>query len=217
MNIQGPLLLLGVTATTTVGLGTVAVNSGAVNIDDVSGLLAETISAVSGTTAGQGVTLARPGSPSSTAGPAGALTNNSVLASIVDGSTTAEHGGSGGSTWTEGGNANGGSTTAGSGTSTGTNHGNSSGSSGSYGSGTGTGSNTNGSTNASGGNSSGNNHGSSSGSTSGGSGNYEEEEHEEEEHEEEEHEEEEHEEEEHEEEEHEEEEHEEEEHEEERD
>jgi hypothetical protein len=55
MNIQGPLLLLGITATTTVGLGTVAVNSGAVNIDDVSGLLAQTVPAVSGTTAGQGV------------------------------------------------------------------------------------------------------------------------------------------------------------------
>jgi len=70
MNIQGPLLLLGMTATTGVGLGTVAVNSGAIDIDDVSGLLANTTNATSGPVAGAanafGSTSA-PGAPQITA------------------------------------------------------------------------------------------------------------------------------------------------------
>ena len=70
MNIQGPLLLLGMTATTGVGLGTVAVNSGAIDIEDVSGLLANTTNAVSGPVAGAanpfGSTSA-PGAPQITA------------------------------------------------------------------------------------------------------------------------------------------------------
>ncbi len=53
MNIQGTFLLLGITATTGVGLGTVAVNSGAISSDDVSGLLAGTTSAASGTVGGE--------------------------------------------------------------------------------------------------------------------------------------------------------------------
>jgi len=70
MNIQGPLLLLGMTATTGVGLGTIAVNSGAIDIEDVSGLLADTTNAVSGPVAGAanpfGSTSA-PGAPQITA------------------------------------------------------------------------------------------------------------------------------------------------------
>ena len=136
MNIQGPLLLLGITATTTVGLGTVAANTGAVNIDDVSGLLAQTVPAVSGTTAGQGVALALPDSPSSTSVNTGPVNADAVIEPAVDGSVTETHGGSGGSTWSEGdssnNDSNNGSTNASGGSNSGNNHGNSSGSAGGY-------------------------------------------------------------------------------------
>jgi hypothetical protein len=65
MNIQGPLLLLGMTATTGVGLGTVAVNSGAIDIEDVSGLLANTTNAVSGPVAGAANPFGQAASPDS--------------------------------------------------------------------------------------------------------------------------------------------------------
>jgi len=155
MNIQGPLLLLGVTATTTVGLGTVAVNSGAVNIEDVSGLLAGTTTAVSGATAGEGVALASPSSPAVTStGTSVTDSSNPSLYSItIDGIAATEHGASGASITSHAGD----STNANSGSTAGSNHGSSSGSS--YSSG--------GTTNASSGSTSGTNHGSSSGSAGG--------------------------------------------------
>jgi hypothetical protein len=130
MNIQGPLLLLGITATTTVGLGTVAVNTGAVNIDDVSGLLSQTVPAVSGTTAGQGVALALPDSPSATSVSTGPVAADAALETAVDGSATETYAGSGGSTGSGGGSSNNDSTNASGGSNSGNNHGNSSGSSG---------------------------------------------------------------------------------------
>lgn len=155
MNIQGPLLLLGVTATTTVGLGTVAVNSGAVNFEDVAGLLAGTSSAVSGATAGEGVALASPAAPGATSSlnPVAETSNPSLYAVTIDGIAATEHGASGASITSHAD----GSTNANSGSSAGTNHGSSSGSWYSAG----------GSTNASSGTSSGATHGSSGGSAAG--------------------------------------------------
>ena len=101
MNIQGPLLLLGMTATTGVGLGTVAVNSGAINVEDVLGLLADTTNAVSGPVAG----AANP--PGSTSAPGAPQITTSQTVSVVEPSlapvTTdgvkyrSSHGSSGGS------------------------------------------------------------------------------------------------------------------------
>jgi hypothetical protein len=137
MNIQGSLLLLGMTATTGVGLGTVAVNSGAIDIDDVSGLLAETTNAVSGSVAGASNafgTTATPGSPLVTA--AGVVTdgNASLFGATIDGIPGTSHGSTGGSITSHDPGSTGGSsgTNAGSssGTNSGTSHGTSSGSAG---------------------------------------------------------------------------------------
>jgi hypothetical protein len=158
MNIQGPLLLLGMTATTGVGLGTVAVNSGAIDIDDVSGLLADTTNAVSGAVAG----AANP------FGPAASLNSPQITASglvpapdtslaqvaidgATDGSITSQDPGTTEASW---------------GTNSGTSHGTSSGSTGGS-SGSNSGSNSGNNSGASNGTNSGTSHGTSSGSTGG--------------------------------------------------
>lgn len=192
MNFQGPLLLMGMTATTGVGLGTVAVNSGAVSIDDIAGLLAETTNAASTALAGSTGVFAAPGTPSSTAASSAGsdgqvlAAGSSVFGTIIDGTTSTEHGTSGGSitshepgtgTWDDNtaGNTNG--------NSNGGTHGTSSGSTWTEGS---TGGSTGGGSSATGGNNtSGGTHGTSSGSAGG---NYEDDENEHEDEHEEEHE-----------------------------
>lgn len=177
MNIQGPLLILGMTATTSVGLGTVAVNSGAVSIDDVAGLLAETTNAASTALAGATGVFAAPGTPTSTAassyGSDGQVlaSSSSVFGAIIDGTTSTEHGTSGGSITThEPGTGTWDGNTAGNtnGNSNGGTHGTSSGSTWTEGTTGGTtGGSTGGGSSATGGNnSSGGTHGTSSGSTS---------------------------------------------------
>jgi len=126
MNIQGSLLLLGMTATTGVGLGTVAVNSGAIDIDDVSGLLAETTNAVSGSVAGATNSFgsaATPGSPLVTA--AGVVTdgNASLFGTTIDGIPGTSHGSTGGSITSHDSGTTGGSSGTNAGTSSGTNSG----------------------------------------------------------------------------------------------
>ena len=161
MNIQGPLLLLGMTATTGVGLGTVAVNSGAIDIEDVSGLLADTTNAVSGPVAGaanpfgQSVSLA---SPQITASGIVPVLDTSLAPVTTDGA-------SGGSITAY----DPGTTGTSSGTNSGTSHGTSSGSTGGS-SGSNSGSNSGNNSGASNGTNSGSSHGTSSGSTGGSSG-----------------------------------------------
>ena len=165
MNIQGSLILLGMTATTGVGLGTVAVNSGAIDIDDVSGLLAETTNAVSGSVAGASNafgTTATPGSPLVTA--AGVVTdgNASLFGTTIDGIPGTSHGSTGGSITSHDSGTTGGSSGTNAGTSSGTSHGTSSGSAGgSYGTDSGTNAGTSSGTN------SGTPHGTTSGSAGG--------------------------------------------------
>ena len=157
MNIQGPLLLLGMTATTGVGLGTVAVNSGAIDIEDVSGLLADTTNAVSGPVAGaanpfgQSASLA---SPQITASGIVPVLDTSLAPVTTDGA-------SGGSITAY----DPGTTGTSSGTNSGTSHGTSSGSTGGS-----SGSNSGNNSGASNGTNSGSSHGTSSGSTGGSSG-----------------------------------------------
>jgi len=178
MNIQGSLILLGMTATTGVGLGTVAVNSGAIDIDDVSGLLAETTNAVSGSVAGATNTFGSattPGSPLVTA--AGVVTdgNASLFGTTIDGIPGTSHGSTGGSITSHDSGTTGGSSGTNVGTSSGTSHGTSSGSAGgSYGTDSGTNAGTSSGTN------SGTPHGTTSGSAGG---SYEDDESEDEDHE----------------------------------
>ena len=156
MNIQGPLLLLGMTATTGVGLGTVAVNSGAIDIEDVSGLLADTTNAVSGPVAGaanpfgQSASLA---SPQITASGIVPVLDTSLAPVATDGA-------SGGSITAY----DPGTTGTSSGTNSGSSHGTSSGSTGGS-----SGSNSGNNSGASNGTNSGSSHGTSSGSTGGSS------------------------------------------------
>ena len=169
MNIQGPLLLLGMTATTGVGLGTVAVNSGAINVEDVSGLLADTTNAVSGPVAGADNAFgptASPVSPQVTASSLVPVPDTSLAQVAIDGA-------SGGSTTTYDPGTAGASSGASSGTNSGTSHGASSGSTGgSSGSNSGSnpGHNSGNNSGASNGTNSGSSHGTSSGSSGGSSG-----------------------------------------------
>jgi len=114
------------TATTGVGLGTVAVNSGAIDIDDVSGLLADTRNAVSGPLAGAANPfgpVASPGSPQATASGLVPVPDTSLAQVVIDGATD-------GSITSQ----DPGTTEASNGTNSGTSHGTSSGSTGgSYG------------------------------------------------------------------------------------
>ena len=145
------------TATTGVGLGTVAVNSGAIDIEDVSGLLADTTNAVSGPVAGAANPFgqsASPASPQITASGIVPVLDTSLAPVTTDGA-------SGGSITAY----DPGTTGTSSGTNSGTSHGTSSGSTGGS-----SGSNSGNNSGASNGTNSGSSHGTSSGSTGGSSG-----------------------------------------------
>jgi hypothetical protein len=109
------------TATTGVGLGTVAVNSGAIDIDDVSGLLANTTTAVSGSVAGAANPFASSSAPMAPLITAAGVTKD-PNATLAEASIDVIPGAAGGLSETNAGSS--------SGTNSGTSHGTSSGSAG---------------------------------------------------------------------------------------